>query len=621
MRDHTQFFVVVLAIAVYCCAEHRVDACQSANVLVNWRVERQSIEPLLVNDLREIANWCRQNGLDQQADETMGWQLPEDLGREYIFLPTESSRAPPEQPLQKQWFNKLEAALAKHGDRIFELATRSAESGAGATAYQFLHETLHYNPDHEEARKILGYRNTLTGWKTAAERIKISPAKRPHPTMNWQPGTYFLVSTPHFNIASQADEVSTRLLADKLERWHDVWRQVFFEFWNRPTAVDRWLKGKGISREPTTKFDVIFFANKEQYVGQLSDWVKGIEESTGYYNDSANASFFYASDDSRIHNTWRHELTHQLFQESIRSVKSPFNDEFVWLGEGIATYFESLADFGSYVTLGGFESRRLQFSRIRKFREGFYIPLEELSRIGRKDFQQRPDMKRLYSQSAGVTHMLMDGENGTMQRPLTEFLKLLYQGKLKPGSFEAVIGKSFSELDQLYNQFLAVKSDQVESFLTQPDRRTELALPGAALTDLAFDVIAKCRNLQWLDLTANRVSGTQLRKLSGCQQLSQLFLTNCVIDEQTIESLRLLKNLVELDLSGSSVTDQSLAAIDGESKLIILRLTKTKVTDAGLSHLAQLKKLESLDLTDSGVTASGIDWLQSQRPQLKINQD
>ena len=285
-------------------------------------------------------------------------------------------------------------------------------------------------------------------------------------------------------------------------------------------------------------------------------------------------------------------------------------------------YFESLADFGPYVTLGGFESRRLQFSRIRKLREGFYVPLEELSAMGRMDFQQRPDiLRRLYSQSAGVTHMLMDGENGDSQRALTEFLKLLYQGKLKPGSFESVVGKSFTEMDEQYNQFLAVKSDQVEKFLKQPYRRTELALPGAALTDQAFDAIAKCHNLQWLDLTANRVTGAQIQKIHGCDQLSQLFMTSCAIDDQTLESLNGLKNLIELDLSGSSVTDQSLAAIDGNSRLKILRLNRTKVTDAGLSHLARLTELESLDVTESGVTANGVDWLQSQRPQLSITND
>ena len=106
-------------------------------------------------------------------------------------------------------------------------------------------------------------------------------------------------------------------------------------------------------------------------------------------------------------------------------------------------------------------------------------------------------------------------------------MKLLYQGKLKPGSFESVIGKSFADLDKQYDQFLAVKSDQVEKFLTQPSRRTELALPGAGLSDLAFEQLAKCHNLQWLDLTANRVTGAQIQKLNGCDQLSQLFMTTC----------------------------------------------------------------------------------------------
>ena len=181
MRDHKLIFFVGLATTIQFFAACAVDACQPADAPTNWRVERQSIEPLLANDLREIADWCRHNGLDQQAVETVGWQRLEDLERQYIFLPTEVSRTPPEQPLQKQWFDKLDAALATHGDRIFDLAKRSAKTGAGATAYQFLHETLHYNPNHELARKILGYRKTETGWRSASDRTKITPAKRPHP--------------------------------------------------------------------------------------------------------------------------------------------------------------------------------------------------------------------------------------------------------------------------------------------------------------------------------------------------------------------------------------------------------------------------------------------------------
>ena len=250
MRKQTLIISVVLAAMIQCLAVRVVEARQSAEASTNWRVERHAIEPLLASELREIAGWCRQNGLEQQAEETLGWQQNEDLERIYIFLPTELSRSPPEGPLQKEWFAKLDTTLATHGDRVFELAKRSAEAGAGAAAYQFLHETLYYNPNHEIARTILGYRKTETGWQAAAERIKTSSAKRPHPTMNWQPPTYFIVSTPHFNISSQADEGLTRLLADKLERWHDVWRQVFFEFWSRPTAVDRWIKEKDPRASP-----------------------------------------------------------------------------------------------------------------------------------------------------------------------------------------------------------------------------------------------------------------------------------------------------------------------------------------------------------------------------------
>jgi len=612
MPQRVSAFAAVLWAASLCFAA--LGFPQAENSQPNWRIERKLIEQDLANDLQPIADWCRNNDLPKLTVDTLRWYQDRDLERLFIFIPQESGRVPPTSPVEREWSDQLNIALDKHAERVFELAKRASKAEAGATAYQLLHEVLYYNPDHEQVRKILGHRKTETGWQIAADGFKFKRAKQPHPTINWPADDYFIVSTPHFNIASQASEEMTQVLAEKLERWQGVWRQAFFEYWNRPRTVARWIEGKGKSRIPTKKFDIVFFANKQQYIDQLSRWVKGVEDSTGYYNDSIQTSFFFASNEL---NTWRHEVTHQLFQESIRTKESPFDDGFIWLGEGIAMYFESLSDFGPYVTLGGFESERLQYARIRRFREGFYVPLGELSSLGRKEFQMHTNKSRLYSQSAGLTHMLMDYECGSSQRKLVEFLKLMYTGKLKPGSFEKVLGASFDKLDEQYVEFLRVRSEQVEKRLSLPEERTELALPAAKLTDGAYELIGQCSRLEWLDLTANRVTRKQIEMLKGCDQLNKLFLTNCAIDSETLHSLGQFDQLRELDLSGSSVSDSILASLKNTG-LENLRMTKTNISDAGLRHLADFSQLKLLEVSGTKVTDSGVEWLLSRLPDLKI---
>lgn len=593
---------------------------QSTEAKTNWRLERQSLERVLADDLQSVADWCRANAMPNHAAQTFAWHQRRDTKRQFIFLPSENSRPLPRDSQSRQWLTKLEPVLDSHGNRVFELAKRAAKADAGATAYQLLHEVLYYSPDHSVARALLGHRKTEHGWQVSSDRLKIKKSNRPHPMMSWETGTFLIASTPHFNIASRADETTTKFLAEKLERWHDVWRQVMFEFWSRPGAVSRWIDGKGKARKQTRKFDVVFFANREQYVNELQSRVKGVENSTGYYNDSNKTSYFYASEDVRILETWHHELTHQLFQEAIRAKPAPFDGQFIWLGEGIAMYFESLTDFGPYVTLGGFESRRLQFSRIRRLREGFYVDSEELSKMSRKAFQLREDMPLLYSQSAGLTHMLMDGSNGADQQKLIEFLQLLYKGKLKADSFTQIIGKSFQELDEQYIDFLAIDSNRVENFLSQPFKRTELALPKGKLTDEALNSVGNCENLQWLDLTANLLTGSKLKPVAKCKKLGKLFLTNCAIDANSLKALESLDNLTELDLSGSSVSDQMLSASTFGKNLSLLRMTKTRVSDAGLQSLARFRKLELLDVSDTHVTQAGIAALKERLPNLEIIQ-
>ena len=401
------FFLVGV---VFSCASMPLGVLAQDSLPVgNWRAARQQLERQLGDELQEIAQWSRENGIAQQVEPTLNIYQNRDLERQYIFLPSERSMPTGPDDIRGQWLKKINETKVLHADRILDLAKKASQQDAGAIAYQLLHEVIHYNLDHAEVRKILGHVKFGGGWKVASDSLRIKKTSLPHDVVGWPAKTYIRVLTPHFKIESNASVARTKHLAEQLERAHVVWRQVFFEYWSKPAAVKRWIEGKGSAPSGTKRFRVVFFNDKQSYVRELQPLVRGIEVSSGYYSPDQNISFFY--DGGRQEEaTWRHELTHQLFRESGRANKKPFENEFIWIDEGIATYFESMTDFDSYVTLGGFDSSRMQYARIRWLLEKYHVNLRELSAIGRNDLQQRDDMARLYGESAGLMDMLINEE-------------------------------------------------------------------------------------------------------------------------------------------------------------------------------------------------------------------
>ena len=438
---------IILAVALPCPAN-------AQDSLVNWRGARATLDRDLADDLQELANWCRSAGLQSQVGPTFALYRKRDLGRMYVFPAQEASEPEIGDGRLGQWQTKINEIRHRHADQIYDLAKRAAKAGQGGEAFRLLHEVLYFDPDRAEVRRMLGHRKRDDGWRVASEKISVRKSRKTHPQFGWPSGQHLIVRTPFFEIESNADEKRTVALAEKLERWHTIWRQVFFDYWSNPSVTRKMFDGQTkVVFRSSRRFKVVFFKDLQQFARQMERFVPGAAGSSGYYSSNQRVAYF-PDGDLRTEDTWRHEMTHQLFRESVRTKGEPFEDQFIWLDEGIATWFESLTDFGDYVTMGGFDSRRIQYARIRKFSEQFYIPLAELTSLGRTGLQTHPDLVRIYSQSAGVADMLMNDDAGSMAKSVTEFLRLIYAGKLKPGSFEKLVGKSFAQLDERYPEFL-----------------------------------------------------------------------------------------------------------------------------------------------------------------------
>ena len=232
-----------------------------------------------------------------------------------------------------------------------------------------------------------------------------------HSKYGWQRGKWWQVDSQHFQIATDAGQQAGVELAERLEEFHAVWRQLFFEYWSsRAWLADRFT-GTPSPAPAKRKHLVVFFRDREEYVRQLSAAEPKIAVTLGYYMKGNQTSYFYAGDENAW-TVWYHEAAHQLFQETgdpIRDVGEKWN---FWVVEGIAVYLESAVKHEGYFTLGGFDADRLQFVRSRVMGGDKSIPFDELSALGREALQRHAEIGRLYTQAAGITHFLMDDHDG-----------------------------------------------------------------------------------------------------------------------------------------------------------------------------------------------------------------
>ena len=586
----------------------------------NWRSERSSLEFQFGEQLLKIADWCRREGLPNQVAGTYALKTNRDPRRQFIFLPTSKSNpaapAGVDQNLQ-QWLIKINAAKIEHSKRIFTLAEKSIAAGSPATAYQLLHEVLHYDRDNADVRAMLGHKKLDNGWHVASDSFRWRTSKIDHPTLPLEKGQYFKAVTPHFEIDSTADETRTRHLANQLERAHAVWRQVFFDYWGSKKNLKDCIAGKRQIRIPSRKFKVVFFRNKQQYAAVMSPLVRGIEKSSGYYSIQRRMSFFYDGD-KLAEKTWRHELTHQLFRESRGRVpENAFKNNYIWLDEGVASYFESMADHDHYVTLGGFDARRTQFARIQATLQDNSMPIDSLNALSQEQWQRRADAN-LYSQSAAVVDMFLNDEMGKHEQNFVELMQVIYKGRPKPGLIEKTLGHAASHFDARFQEYLKVSSAMVSDHLSNPATHEFLSLPNAKLDARAFDSIGRCVNLNTLDLSGNQISIDGIQRLNRCTAIRRLILTQCTFDANSISALRQFANLHDIDLSGCRLGPQHFAELQQLPGITDLSLIASSISDADLIALAAMPNLRRIDISQTNVSAAAISQMLSMKPGIAL---
>ncbi len=562
----------------------------------------------------KLAGRLQQAGHEEAAEQVRKHSFSRDPHRQYAFFPSPARRLKPDRNgdaaalrrLEKEWY-ELRRSQA---ERLLSLAGQVVAADPGQ-AYRLLHEALYEDPSSARVRRILGL-PTRSGRPSSAKAVR---PKQPHPWFGWSPRQYWIVRSPHFEIVSHLRGSAPRQLAQRLERLLAVWRQVFFEYWSDGEWLrDRFAGGTATPIE-SQRFHVVLFRDREDYLRNLSGVEPQIAQSLGYYVPKRKTSFFYSGRE-RPWATWHHEVTHQLFQETEGGIADPGERAQIWVVEGVALYMESLRLFDGYATVGGYDAGRLQFARYRRLQSGYYIPLEELSGLGRAELQQRDDVRRVYSQCAGLVHYLMDGQGGRLRPGFLRFVHGVYQGRESTDRLLGAIGVTHERFDRGYTSFLMVGDDELK-YTGLSEQVRQLSLGKTRVTSAGISHLRHLRDLEWLDVAGLPLGNRDLDWLGQNRKLTQLMLEGTQVDDAFADKLGKLTRLVELDLSGTRIGDPMLPAVGRLSGLESLWLNDTHVTDAGIVSLARLRKLEYLDVSNTKVTPAGVEKLKRALPKLK----
>ncbi|HWE38858.1 MAG TPA: DUF1570 domain-containing protein [Isosphaeraceae bacterium] len=403
---------------------------------------------------------------------------------------------------------EAEAIRSRTAKALFDLAGRAAAKERLALADACLRGVLAREPDHAEARRLMGYVRHDGGWATRFASQRLKEGWMRHPTYGWvnaswvahldrgelpgrsfkqgQPtewlpaeradairanvATPWSITTEHFLIKANVPLAEAIAFVRRLEDFHDAFFALMADVIG-PELHPLALRYRGAEPKKQAPHRVYYFADRQQFVAYLASKRVDAGDSLGYYDGFAGPngkqapapSLFFRDPGGEIKatETLYHEVSHQLLFESAGASHFDRNPGNIWVFEGLGTYFETVepqAD-GS-LRIGGRVGARMARALERLVSNREMIPLGRFIAMDKDVFRSEVGgaVYLHYAQAIALATFLMQYDHGRYRDPFLAYVRDAYKGRLhNPGtpSLAQRLGTLYPTLERQLLTFLA----------------------------------------------------------------------------------------------------------------------------------------------------------------------
>lgn len=405
----------------------------------------------------------------------------------------------------------LRAVRESTASALFKLAERALSTPPKhyALAEACLRGVIQRQPDHAEARRLLGYVPFNGGWATPYARKRLEDGMVDHPTFGWVNSSWvphldngelpapaattasapkgeplwlpaaeadrlrspwnspWRISTEHFEIRTNVPLSEAIAFGRQLEGFHDLFFALMadlIETDNRLPLAQRFRDKKMVGERNVPPHQIYYFKEKQEYVDHLIAVEPFIEGSLGIYippkkGKKRAPAYFYRDPGGKIEATATlfHEVSHQLLFESAGPNAYDRNVGNYWVFEGLGTYFETVVPKSDGVLeVGGLVGPRIEAAQAWR-KAGEFLPIERLLQLDERPFKAEEAIYLHYAESMALAVFLMQAQDGLYRDAFLDYAKDAYRGRLRRNtgrSLESRLGVSYPELDREFRDFL-----------------------------------------------------------------------------------------------------------------------------------------------------------------------
>jgi hypothetical protein len=467
---------------------------------------------------KDLLRRCTIDTLDELAAIIKAWKLPPSDGRQMAFAIPDRLTTPAciDSDAERGIWNDFLAARQARAAGTYEhaiFASRAHErqptradlaqpgrippaiAQASCEAIRLLFLALRDDPLHERARAAAGHvrRGDHWEWPEAARRLERK--EEFNPDYGWMPkdklarslaGERYLrgrwipaadddaklreikhgrqFNADHWEIVSTAPPKATGEVAASLEAARLIWLQIFGAFASEPADLEKRLGGRSRVM-PQTPYSAILCGSRRQFMAELLRLEPDITIADGLYWQPTATIWFFADPATPPIATVRHEGFHQLFAESrpdfLKLKTDPGGRSGFWAVEAAALYAESIRETPFGWTIGGRDAGRGPAAQALLANDTFFMPLADLTALGREDFQASDRLADLYDQCGGLADFFMNASDGRYRESFVEYLTRVYSGTADPDTLARLCRRSYPELDAEYKEYIKTPSSQV----------------------------------------------------------------------------------------------------------------------------------------------------------------